>query len=69
MPNSNNLSKTIPLVSIDCLTYNHKAYISAALNGFIMQKTDFTFEVLIHDDASTDKTANVIRKYNIDAII
>ncbi len=50
-------------VSICCVTYNHEPYIHDCLNGFIMQKTNFPFEVLIHDDASTDKTADIIREY------
>lgn len=52
-----------PLVSICCLSYNHESYIRECLNGFLMQKTNFDFEVLIHDDASTDDTANIIREY------
>lgn len=52
-----------PLVSIICTTYNHEPFIRQCLDGFIMQKTDFSFEVLIHDDASTDNTANIIREY------
>jgi glycosyltransferase involved in cell wall biosynthesis len=52
-----------PLVSICCLTYNHEPYIRECLDGFMMQKTNFSFEVLIHDDASTDKTADIIREY------
>lgn len=56
-------NKTTPLVSIICITYNHEKYISQALDGFVMQKTDFPFEILIHDDASTDRTAEIIRKY------
>lgn len=52
-----------PLVSICCLTYNHEKYIRECLDGFLMQKTNFKFEILIHDDASTDNTANIIRKY------
>ena len=59
----NIIQDTEPLVSINCITYNHEAYIRKALEGFLMQKTDFKFEVLIHDDASTDQTANIIRKY------
>ena len=55
-----------PLVSICCLTFNHEKYINECLNGFIIQKTNFPFEVLIHDDASTDNTANIIRKYESD---
>ena len=51
------------MVSIICNTYNHEKYIKDALDGFIMQKTSFGFEVLIHDDASTDMTAKIIREY------
>lgn len=50
-------------VSITCLTYNHESYIRKTLEGFLMQKTNFQYEVLIHDDASTDDTANIIREY------
>jgi len=52
-----------PLVSICCTTYNHDAFISMALDGFLMQKTDFSFEILIRDDCSTDNTAEIIREY------
>lgn len=52
-----------PLVSVICITYNHERYIRKCLDGFIMQKTSFPFEVIVHDDASTDKTACVIREY------
>lgn len=50
-------------VSVICNAYNHEKYIRDALDGFVMQKTNFPFEVLIHDDASTDKTADIIREY------
>ncbi|AWM13035.1 hypothetical protein DI487_03590 [Flavobacterium sediminis] len=53
----------IPMVSICCLTYNHEKYVKQALDGFLMQKTNFPFEIVIHDDASTDNTANIIREY------
>lgn len=52
-----------PLVSVRCITYNQQDYIHQSLDGFLMQKTTFPFEVIVHDDASTDKTAEVIRKY------
>lgn len=51
------------LVSIICNTFNHEKYIRDALESFINQKTDFEYEVLIHDDASTDKTPEIIREY------
>jgi len=51
------------MVSISCLTYNHERYIRDALEGFVMQKTDFRFEAIVHDDASTDGTADIIREY------
>ena len=51
------------MVSIICNTYNHQNYIKDALESFINQKTDFKFEVLIHDDASTDNTPYIIREY------
>ncbi len=51
------------LVTIVCTTYNHKSYIRQCIDGFMMQKTDFAFEVLIHDDASTDGTVDIIREY------
>lgn len=52
-----------PIVAIKCLTYNHGAYIRQCLDGFVMQKTDFTFIAIVHDDASTDNTADIIREY------
>lgn len=51
------------LVSIRCCTYNHEPYIRQCLEGFVMQKTNFRFEAIVHDDASTDGTANIIREY------
>ena len=55
--------KNKPLVSICCAAYNHEEYIEDALRGFLMQECDFEYEILIHDDASTDKTAEIIRRY------
>ena len=52
-----------PLVSIRCLVYNHEPFLRECLDGFIMQKTDFVFEAIVHDDASTDGSAAIIREY------
>lgn len=51
------------LVTICCITYNQAKYIKQCLDGFVMQKTNFKFEVLINDDASTDGTTDIIREY------
>ncbi len=51
------------LVSICCLTYNHERYIRQALDSFLMQKTNFIFEIVIHEDASTDNTQEIIKEY------
>lgn len=51
------------MVSVLCTAYNHEKYIRQCLDGFIMQKTNFTYEVIIHDDASTDRTVDIIREY------
>lgn len=52
-----------PLVAIQCITYNHESYIRDALEGFVTQKTEFPFVAIVHDDASTDGTALIIREY------
>lgn len=58
----NNNSQPL-MVSIKCITYNHEPYIRQCLEGFVMQKTNFRFEAVVHDDASTDGTADIIREY------
>ena len=52
-----------PLVSIRCLVYNHEPFLRQCLDGFVMQKTTFPFEAIVHDDASTDGSAAIIREY------
>ena len=51
------------MVSILVITYNHEPYIKFTLDGILMQKTCFQYEIIVHDDASTDKTADIIREY------
>lgn len=52
-----------PLVSICCLVYNHEPFLRQCLDGFVMQQTSFPFEAIVHDDASTDGSAAIIREY------
>ena len=50
-------------VTVRCITYNQKEYIRQCLDGFVMQRTNFRFEAIVHDDASTDGTAEIVREY------
>jgi len=52
-----------PLLSVVCITYNHEKFIAQAIDGFLMQKTDFPIEIIIHDDCSTDNTKKIIKNY------
>ena len=52
-----------PTVSIWCVTYNHVKYIRDAIEGFLIQKTNFDVEIVIHDDASTDGTIDILMEY------
>jgi len=52
-----------PVVSVCCLAYNHSVFINECIDSILIQKTDFPFEIIIHDDASTDGTADIIRDY------
>lgn len=51
------------MVSVCCIAYNQEKYISQCIEGFLKQKTDFKFEIIIHSDASTDKTSEIILEF------
>ena len=51
------------LVAVQCLVFNHEPYLRQCLDGFVMQKTNFRFVVIVHDDCSTDGSASIIREY------
>lgn len=53
----------IPLVSVCCLTYNMQEYVKQAIESILMQRTTFVYEIIIHDDASTDDTREIIEEY------
>lgn len=56
-------SVEVPVVTVRCMTYNHEKYIRKAIESFLSQITNFSFEIIVHDDASTDKTTDIIREY------
>lgn len=51
------------LLSIVVTAYNHKNFIRQALDGILMQKTNFKFQIITHDDCSTDGTTDIIKEY------
>lgn len=51
------------LVSVDICVYNHEKYLAQAIESVLMQEGDFSLELLIHDDASTDRSPEIIRSY------
>ena len=58
------IGSNVPImVTIRCLVYNHEPYLRQCLDGFVMQKTNFPFEAVVHDDASTDRSSAIIREY------
>lgn len=54
---------TTPVISIVCDVYNHAAFLRQCLDGFMMQQTSYPYEILIHDDASTDESQQIIKEY------
>ena len=54
---------SLPKLSIVSITFNHEAYIKETLDSFVAQRTEFPFEIIVADDASTDDTAAIVRKY------
>ena len=52
-----------PVVSVQMITYNHEPYIRQAIEGVMMQKTDFEFELVIGEDCSQDKTREICFEY------
>ena len=52
-----------PKLTIVSMSYNHEKFIAQAIDSFLMQKTNFPFEVIISDDASTDRTPEIIQEF------
>lgn len=60
---TNEIKEESPLVSIICDVFNHEEYLRECLNGLVNQKTDFDYIILIHDDASTDSSPQIINEF------
>ncbi len=56
------MNKSIKL-SIQCPVYNHEPFLRQCLDGIVIQKTNFAFEAIVHDDVSTDNSVSIIREY------
>jgi glycosyltransferase involved in cell wall biosynthesis len=61
---SNWSGQTEVIVSICCAAYNHEQFIEQTIQGFLLQVTDFPYEIILRDDASTDRTAEIIQRYH-----
>jgi len=57
------MTTVTPLLSIACITYNQEKYIARCIEGMLCQKVNFSYEIIIHDDASTDNTATIVKEY------
>lgn len=51
------------MVSVICTAYNHEKFIKDAIEGVLSQETNFKYELILHDDASTDQTPEIIKAY------
>jgi Glycosyltransferases involved in cell wall biogenesis len=51
------------VVSVVCTTYNQQAYIAQAVDSFLAQRLSVPYEIIIHDDASTDGTREILKSY------
>lgn len=55
--------KTEIMVSVLVVAYNHEKTIARALNSILSQKTQYKYEIVIGEDASTDRTADIVREF------
>jgi len=52
-----------PKVSVCITTYNHEKFIRETIDSVLAQETNFDYELVISDDASTDKTPEILKGY------
>ena len=55
--------KNTPLVSVCMVSYNQESYVRDALDGVLMQKVNFDYEIIVSDDCSKDNTVGVLYEY------
>lgn len=55
--------RTVPLVDVNLITYNHEKFVSQAIESVLEQKTSFAYRLIIGDDCSTDSTQSIITSY------
>ncbi len=56
-------NEILPTVSVFCMVYNHEKYLRQCLDGFLMQKCNFDFDIVIGEDCSTDKSREILLDY------
>jgi glycosyltransferase involved in cell wall biosynthesis len=56
-------SEALPRVSVTMITYNHENFIKQAIEGVLLQQTNFKFVLIIGEDFSTDGTRNIVLDY------
>ncbi len=59
----NNGQSDEPMVSVLCISYNAEAFVEQCLHGILSQETNFKFEVVFHDDASSDGTQTIVQEF------
>ncbi len=60
---SEQASERVPMVSVALVTYKHEAYIREALDSILMQRVNFSYEIVAGDDCSPDGTQDILREY------
>jgi glycosyltransferase involved in cell wall biosynthesis len=57
------MSRPSPKVSVALITYNHADFIAQAIEGVLMQETNFDYELVIGEDDSSDGTREIVKSY------
>lgn len=52
-----------PAISVLMWTYNHRPYVAQAIESVLAQRTQYSFELVISDDCSTDGTTEILKDY------